>query len=72
MRQEGEETHLETDEARGGTTRTGLRWVLAISLIAAIIVLSLTWITGTTANEEAASGGGATAEQRASGVGPNE
>jgi len=72
MRQQGDESHFETDEARGGTTKHGVRWVLAISLIAAIVLLSLTWITGTTANDEEEARAGVTAEQKASGVRPGQ
>jgi len=72
MRQEGEEAHFETDEARGGTTKHGVRWVLAISLIAAIVLLTLTWVTGTTVNEPEETVGAVSAEQSASGVQPGQ
>ncbi len=71
MQQQGNETHIETDEARGGTTKHGVRWVLAISLLAAIVLLSLTWITGTTVDDDDAATGPKSAEHSASGVGPN-
>lgn len=40
------EVHIETDEARGGSTPHIVRWVLGISLLAAIILLSIVWMTG--------------------------
>ena len=45
MHREGEEIHVDTDEARGGSTPHILRYVLAISLILAIGALTLIWIT---------------------------
>lgn len=46
MRKIGEEVHLDTDEARSGDTPNIVRYVLAISLLLAIIALSAIWITG--------------------------
>ncbi|QZP08880.1 hypothetical protein [Caenibius sp. WL] len=46
MERHGDEVHVETDEARGGATPHIVRWVLGISLILAIVLLSMTWITG--------------------------
>lgn len=46
MERRGEEVHLDTTEASGGITRQGVRYVLAISLTLAIVLLSLIWITG--------------------------
>ena len=40
------EVHAETDAARAGSTPHIVRWVLAISLFAAIALLSIIWITG--------------------------
>ena len=40
------EMHIETDEARAGATPHIVRWVLAISLFAAIVLLTIIWITG--------------------------
>lgn len=39
------EVHISTDEARGGSTPHVVRWMLAISLLAAIILLSALWMT---------------------------
>ena len=54
MHREGDEVHETTDEARAGSTPNIVRWILAISLLAAILLLSAIWITGalTTAPED--------------------
>lgn len=39
------EVHISTNEARGGATPNVVRWVLAISLLAAIVLLSAMWMT---------------------------
>lgn len=46
MERQGDEVHVETDEARSGSTPHIVRYVLAISLFLAIAALSLIWITG--------------------------
>jgi hypothetical protein len=46
MHREGEEVHISTDEARGGSTPGVMRYVLAISLFLAIGAMSLVWIAG--------------------------
>ena len=40
------QVHAETDAARAGSTPHIVRWILAISLLAAIVLLSIVWITG--------------------------
>lgn len=40
------ETHIETNEARSGTTPHIVRYVLAIGLTLAIVALSAIWMTG--------------------------
>ena len=52
MQREGDEVHFETDEARGASTPNIVRWVLAISLFAAIALLSVVWITGAATRRE--------------------
>jgi len=47
-----DEIHVETDAARGGSTPHIVRWVLAISLLAAIVLLSIIWITGAASQRE--------------------
>lgn len=44
MHREGEEIHVETEDARGGSTPGVMRYVLGISLLLAIVLLSLVWI----------------------------
>jgi len=46
MRMIGEEVHVDTDDARSGETPHIGRYILGISLLLAIIALSLIWITG--------------------------
>jgi hypothetical protein len=38
------EIHMDTDEARGGSTPNIVRWVLGIGLLLAIVGMSLAWI----------------------------
>jgi hypothetical protein len=44
MERDGDNLQLNTEEASGGVTQHGVRYVLAISLALAIILLSLAWI----------------------------
>ena len=46
MENDPNELHAETDAARAGSTPHIVRWVLLISLFAAIALLSIIWITG--------------------------
>ena len=46
MERKGDEVHVETDEARGASSPNIVRWVLLVSLFAAIALLSIIWITG--------------------------
>ncbi len=46
MQMHGDEIHVSTTEASGGVTRHGVRYVLLISLLLAIALLSAIWITG--------------------------
>jgi hypothetical protein len=46
MERQGEEVHVSTEEARGGNTPHIVRYVLAISLVLAILALSAVWMTG--------------------------
>jgi hypothetical protein len=46
MRMDGDEPHFETDAARGASTPNIVRWILLVSLFAAIALLSIIWITG--------------------------
>lgn len=38
------EIHIDEDEARAAETNTGMRWVLAIGLLLAVIAMSTVWI----------------------------
>ncbi len=46
MEHQGEETHITTNEARGGSTPHIVRYVLMFSLLLAIGAMSAVWITG--------------------------
>ena len=46
MERQGDEVHIETDEARGASSPNIVRWILIVSLFAAIALLSIVWITG--------------------------
>lgn len=46
MERHGDETHITTEEVRGGETKHILRWILAISLVLAIAALTIIWVTG--------------------------
>lgn len=52
MHRQGEEIHAEGDEARAGSTPNIVRWILAISLLAAILLLSAIWIFGAATTDE--------------------
>jgi hypothetical protein len=65
MHKEGDEVHLDEDEARSGSTPHIVRYVLAISLFLAIVLLSAIWMTG------AIMKGNSEEEARMSGTGPS-
>lgn len=46
MERQGQETHITTDEARGGQGLNVVRWILAISLFLAVAALTIIWVTG--------------------------
>ena len=46
MERQNEEVHVTTEEARSGQTGMGVRYVLAITLVLAIAVLSALWLVG--------------------------
>jgi hypothetical protein len=66
MKKIGDEIHLDTREASGGETPHIVRYVLAISLLLAIIALSAIWMTGAV-TQQPAKGWPVTAEQHALG-----
>jgi hypothetical protein len=47
-----QEVHIDTEEARAGSTPHIVRYVLIISLFLAIAALSVIWITGASTSEE--------------------
>lgn len=62
MVREGDEVHIETDAARGGSSPHVVRWILILSTLAAIVLLSAIWIFG------AASQGDVEEERTATGM----
>jgi len=46
MRMEGEEIHVTEEEASGGSQPHIVRYVLAASLLLAVLAMSAIWITG--------------------------
>ena len=46
MEREGEEVHLDTEEASGGDKDKSMSYVLVIGTLLAILALSAIWITG--------------------------
>jgi len=46
MQKIGDEVHVDTDEARSGETPHIVRYILVISLVMAIVAMSVIWITG--------------------------
>lgn len=47
-----DEIHSGTDAARAGSTPNIVRWILVVSLFAAIALLSIIWMTGAATQEE--------------------
>lgn len=52
MERQGDEVHVDTDEARGGSAPNIVRWILIVGLILAIGLLSATWIIGALGMDE--------------------
>lgn len=46
MHKEGDEIHIEDDEAMAGETSGRMRWVLGVGLALAIGLLTIIWMTG--------------------------
>jgi hypothetical protein len=66
MHKIGDEIHLNTREASGGETPHIVRYVLAISLLLAILAMSAAWIIGAV-SQQPKQGLPVTAEQHALG-----
>lgn len=65
MKHQGDETHLDTDEARGGESTGVMRWVLGISLLLAIVLLSAIWMFGAWTQDDVESQATVSGTQRA-------
>ena len=48
----GEEIHIDDDDASGGEKTGVMRWVLAISLLGAVVLMSIIWMTGALSQDE--------------------
>jgi hypothetical protein len=46
METQGQEVHLDKEEARSGETSGVVRYVLLISLVLAIVAMAVVWMTG--------------------------
>ncbi len=44
MHKEGDEIHIEDDDATAAVKTGAMRWVLGISLAAAVIAMTLVWV----------------------------
>ena len=49
---QGDEIHIEDDAASGGSKEGVVRWVLLISIVLAIVILSVIWMTGALTQDE--------------------
>lgn len=63
MERQGDEVHLNTEEARGGQTGMGVRYVLALSLALVVVAFAALWLMGSGAP-------GQSGQAPASGVAP--
>lgn len=53
METPGREVHIDQDEARAGSTPGIVRYILLISLVLAIVALTVIWVTGAaTSNQD--------------------
>ena len=52
MQTNGENIHADVDEARAGSTPNIVRWVLVISLLAAILLLTAIWVIGAWSSDQ--------------------
>lgn len=52
MQTNGEQVRAEVDEARAGSTPNIVRWVLTISLLAAIVLLTAIWVIGAWSSDQ--------------------
>ena len=52
MQTNGEKVHSEVDDVRAGSTPNIVRWVLIISLLAAIVLLTAIWVIGAASSDQ--------------------
>jgi hypothetical protein len=52
MPTEGNEIHTDVDDARAASTPNVVRWVLLISLFAAIVLLTAIWVIGAASSDQ--------------------
>ena len=52
MQPDSERIHVDVDEARAASTPNVVRWVLAISLLAAIVLLTAIWLIGAWSSDQ--------------------
>ena len=52
MQQNGEQIHVDVDEARAASTPNVVRWVLAFGLLGAIILLTAIWVIGAWSSDQ--------------------
>ena len=53
MERQGDEVHIETNEARGGSTPHIVRYVLVISMVLAIAAMTFIWVRGAATTAQA-------------------
>jgi hypothetical protein len=52
MQTKGNEVHADVEEARAASTPNVVRWVLTISLLAAIVLLTAIWVIGAWSSDQ--------------------
>jgi hypothetical protein len=52
MQTQGDEVHVDVDEARAGATPNVTRWVLTFGLIGAIVLLTAIWVIGAWSSDQ--------------------
>lgn len=74
MRQDGDEVHMDVDEARAGSTPHVTRWVLTFGLLGAIVLLTAIWVIGAWSSDQNSQSADARirAEEKAAGGSPND
>lgn len=74
MQSQGDEIHADVEEARAASTPNVVRWVLTLSLVAAIVLLTAIWVIGAWSSDQNNQTVSAQvrAQQKAGGSGPND